>query len=106
VGSESVTEKTGLLGCDVAMGGEVVEKVHGNEKVQETRKKGKSKKLAREQEGKSDGKEMKITEGKRCNSDMEVDGQGNEKRMKGGLVEENGDHLEKAELANQLCEQK
>jgi len=45
------------------MGGEVVEKVNGDEKVQETRKKGKYKKLAREQEGKSDGKELKITGG-------------------------------------------
>jgi hypothetical protein len=37
---------------------------------------------------------------------MEADGQGKEKRTKGGLVEESEDHLEKAELANQLCEQK
>ena len=63
MGTASATEKTGLLGRDVAMGGEVVEKVNGDEKVQETRKKGKYKKLAREQEGKSDGKELKITGG-------------------------------------------
>jgi len=88
------------------MGEEDVKKMHGAEKVQETQKKGKYKKLAREQEGKSDGREMKVTGGKRCNSDMDVDGQGKEKRKKGGEVEENEDHLEKAELANQLCEQK
>ena len=105
-GTESVKEKTGLSGRDVAMGEEDVNKMHGDEKVQETRKKGKYKILAREQEGRSDGREMKITGGKRCNSDMEVDGQGKEERTKGGLVEESEDHLEKAELANQLCELK
>lgn len=100
-GGKNEKEKTGH---DADMKATVVKNLRGEEKEKEGRKKGKYKKIEREQGGRSDGPKVKVAGGKRSNSDMDVDEHGKEKRLRGVEGEVTSDNqLMNAELADQLC---
>lgn len=77
-------EVKGDIDHSVDMVVDAAKKSRVEEKGQEDRRKGKYKKIGREQDGKSSVSDGKRVGGKRSNSDMDVDEQGREKKLKGG----------------------